>query len=43
MTEAEWLSCEFPFKMLDFLRGKVTARKVRCFMAACCRCASIEG
>src|SRR5215469_16481639 len=41
MTEAEWLACTDPEKMLTFLRerenGRYTRRKVRLFMCACCR------
>src|SRR4051812_20668122 len=29
MTEAEWLACDDPQPMLDFLRGKVGDRKLR--------------
>jgi hypothetical protein len=29
MTEAEWLACKDPRLMLEFLRGKVTDRKLR--------------
>ncbi|OAI54111.1 hypothetical protein AYO44_15430 [Planctomycetaceae bacterium SCGC AG-212-F19] len=29
MTEAEWLACEDPQKMLTFLRGKGSERKLR--------------
>jgi hypothetical protein len=37
MTEAEWLACEYPDPMLEFLRGRVSERKFRLFSVACCR------
>jgi hypothetical protein len=37
MTEAEWLACEDPAPMIEFLRGKVSERKLRLFCCACCR------
>jgi len=37
MTETEWLAATHPDPMLLFLRGKATDRKLRLFIAACCR------
>jgi hypothetical protein len=37
MTEAEWLTCPYPYHLLPFLRGKASDRKLRLFACACCR------
>jgi hypothetical protein len=37
VTEAEWLACTDPQKMLGFLRGKASDRKLRLFGCACHR------
>ncbi len=37
MTEQEWLECTDPEKMLAFLRGKASERKLRLLACACCR------
>jgi hypothetical protein len=37
MTETEWLASTNPAPMLESLRGKVSARKLGLFVAACCR------
>lgn len=37
MTEAEWLACDSPERMLEFLRGTARERKLRLFACGCCR------
>ena len=37
MTEAEWLTCSDPEKMVNFLGDKAGHRRLRLFAAACCR------
>jgi hypothetical protein len=35
MTEPEWLACDDPTPMLEFLRGEASDRKLRLFAAGC--------
>src|SRR5262245_8398265 len=37
MTEAEWLDCEQPGRMLEFLHARVSPRKWRLLACALCR------
>jgi hypothetical protein len=37
VTESDWDRCADPAKMLAFLRGKASDRKLRLFACACCR------
>ena len=39
MTEAEWLACTDPERMLEFLKGKAGGRKLRLFVVECVRTA----
>jgi hypothetical protein len=37
MNEAEWLICSEPDRMLEFMGGKASNRKLRLFVCGCCR------
>jgi hypothetical protein len=37
VTEAEWLTCDFPFHMLEHLHGKVDDEAFMRFSVICCR------
>lgn len=37
MNEVDWLAATNPASMLEYLRGKTNARKLRLFACACCR------
>jgi hypothetical protein len=37
VTEDEWLACDDPLTMLEFVRGKASERKLRLFAVACYR------
>src|SRR5262245_56409381 len=39
MTEAEWLACRGPERMLELLVGKYSDRKWRLYACGCCRVA----
>jgi hypothetical protein len=37
VTEQEWLNCNDPMPMLEYLKEKTSERKLRLFACACCR------
>jgi hypothetical protein len=37
MTEAEWLECNDPTPMLEYIKGRGSERKIRLLAVACCR------
>ncbi len=42
MTEAEWLACENPIRLMIWGRGRVSDRKLGLFAAACYRDVAAE-
>lgn len=42
MTEAEWMACTDPPRMLDYLGNGTTDRKLRLFGCACCRRGTLD-
>ena len=37
MNDAEWLACDDPDRMLEFMSDRASERKLRLFACACCR------
>lgn len=37
MTERDWLKCDDPATLLDFLGANLSERKLRLYVCACCR------
>jgi hypothetical protein len=43
MTEAEWLSCTDPVRMIEHMPEPISERKGRLLMCACCRLIDLQG
>jgi hypothetical protein len=42
LSEHEWLGCTDPQQMLELLKGTVSNRKLRLFIAGCCHLLGLQ-